>query len=703
MRDLFTRPFVSLSAALIVSALLAGACTTQSRTATRADASRETSRPVAVASATPAPAAQPAPVVAATPAPAPAAAPKLSKLTETLTGATEDERFLLQTVATLSHPYFEGRSADTKGNRLAAAMIQHHFDALGLKPAFDAKDAPPDVAPLAAAPERTFQQAFSVPGEMKVNVAEASWKNSAGETKLEATKDFNPLGVSGNASVTGPMVYVGYSITEGEEKYSSYQEGDDLTGKIAVMYRFEPMDDSGKSKWSKSTGGTGGGGNWSGHAGLTQKINDAIKRNAAGVILMNPPGADDPRATRLDTPNRSRFGRQVGVPVVTLSNDAAERLIKAADPMGRSALELRKLADRGETALVPLDKDGLTVTLNTNLERQQLATSNVGGILPGKGALADQWIVIGGHYDHLGFGYVGGARPGNIGQLHPGADDNASGTAGVMLLAKRLSEEYAKMPESGSARSILFLAFSSEEMGLLGANHYVKNATLENSRVMAMLNLDMIGRMDKPEMEVAGTGTAKEWDALLAPMFAAAPFKVNTAASGGSRSDHASFYRAGTPVLHFFSGLHRDYHQPSDTFDKVNYESAAKMVTLIKDITLSLATRGEMLTFNRLEDSSQGRTMAGIRVRLGIAPGNYNDAEPGVLVGDVTPGASAAAAGIRVGDRLIKWGGEELANVGAMMERLGGHKPGDVVDLTVVRDGQEVVIPVTLQAREQAG
>lgn len=609
---------------------------------------------------------------------------------------------MLQEIVTLSNPYFEGRSADTKGNRAAAALIQKHFDSLGLKPAFDANLAPPDAPALAGAPDRAFQQAFTVPGEMKVNVAEASWRTPAGELKLEAGKDFNPLGVSGNGTVTGELVYVGYSITEGDNNYSSYKEGDDLSGKIAVMYRFEPMDDSGRSRWNKSATGTAGG-NWSGHAGLTQKLGDAVKRNAAGVILMNPPGADDPRASRLDTPNRSRFGRALGVPIITLSNDAAEKLIKAADPAGRSPLDLRKLADEGGGGLIALNKDGLTVTLNTDLERQQLATSNVGGVLPGKGALADQWLIIGGHYDHVGYGYVGGARPGNIGQLHPGADDNASGTAGVMLLAKKLTEDYKKLPENAGARSILFLAFSSEEMGLLGANHFVKETTIENSKVMAMLNLDMIGRMDKPEIEVAGTGTAEEWAAITAPIFGAQAFKITSTPSGGSRSDHASFYRAGTPVLHFFTGTHRDYHTPTDTFEKVNYEGAAKVVNMVRDIALNLAQRETMLTYKKVEDQNQGRSMANVRVRLGVAPGNYSDSEPGVLVGDVTPGTSAANAGIHVNDRIIRWGGEELANVGAMMERLGGHKPGDKVDLTIVRDGQEIIITVTLQAREQAG
>ncbi|HVZ95053.1 MAG TPA: M28 family peptidase [Phycisphaerales bacterium] len=680
---------------VVLSAMILAACQSTAK-----DPARVKSAPVAPTTTVSTTPSAPTPAVQAKPA-APSKPEIRSAVSAALMAADDDTRFMVQQITTLSHPFFEGRSADTKGNRAAAALIQQHFDSLGLKPAFGADAAPPD-AP--AHGDHGYQQAFSVPGEMKVNLAEASFTSPSGEVKLESGKDFNPLGVSGTAKATGELVFVGYSITDGEEGYTNYGEKDDLAGKIALLYRFEPMDDAGHSKWAESTGGSAGRttGNWSGHSGLTQKIGDAIKRNAAGVIVVNPPGADDPRATRLDTANRTRFGKQLGVPIVMLSNDAAEKLIKAADPEGRSPLDLRKVADAGLTSMMPLNKGGLTVTLNTDLERQQLATSNVGGVLEGKGGLASEWIIIGGHYDHVGYGYVGGARPGNIGQLHPGADDNASGAAGVMLIAKKLAERYKALPEGASARSVLLMTFSSEEMGLLGAEHYVKNSTIENSRVIGMLNMDMIGRLDKNALEIAGTGTADEWNGMLDTILADYTFDAKRTASGGNRSDHAAFYRAGTPVLHFFTGTHRDYHTPTDTFEKVNYEGAAKIVNLVTDIAMALSDRPQMLTYHKLQEQQQ-RSMAGMKVRLGIAPGNYNDSEPGVLVGDVTPNTSAAKAGIHVGDRIIKWGGEELANVGAMMERLAGHNPGDKVDLVVVREGQEVIITVTLLAREQQG
>lgn len=625
----------------------------------------------------------------AAPTPAAITATPERTIADSLTSADPDVRFLVQQITTLSHPYFEGRSADTKGNVRAAELIRDHFTGLGLEPAF------PDAS---GAGQASYFQPFTVPGEMMVNAAAASWSAGGLTTTLASGTDFNLMGVSGNGTVTGDLVYVGYSLSQGENGYSSYKEGDDLTGKIALMYRFEPMGENGKSLWAKPDSG-----GWTQHAGLTQKVGAAIERKAAGVILINPPGADDPRVNRLDTTNRTRFRGPLGVPIAMLSNDAAARLIAAADPEGRSPLQLRQLADGPSPAHIALDKGGLKVTLTSDLERQQLDNSNVGGVLKGRGALADQWVIIGGHYDHVGYGYIGGARPGNVGQFHPGADDNASGSAGVMLLGSKLAERYKAMGEKAEARSILFLAFSSEEIGLLGANHYVKNTPLKSDQITAMLNLDMVGRSGKGALEIAGVGTAEEWHTVLDPIVARSTLTINRAPNGGGRSDHASFYRAGAPVLHFFTGTHADYHTPSDTFEKINYENAAAVVDLVEEIAYDLAVRPAMLTFKQIESEQGPGRMAGVRVRLGIAPGNYNDNDPGVLVGDVTPGSSAAEAGFRVNDRLIRWNGEEVANVAAMMERLGTHKPGDKVDLTVLRDGQEMILTATLKPREQPG
>lgn len=595
-------------------------------------------------------------------------------------------------VVTLANPFFEGRSPDTRGNALAAEYIRFYFDQIGLEPPF-----PGEESPGGSVGSYAFEQPFTVPGDLEVRLAEASWNGRGGGVTLSEGEDFTALGIAGTASTTGKVVFVGYSIEDGESQYSSYNDDDDLTGKIALMLRFEPMDNSGDSRWARF-------GRWSNAAGLNNKVEAAVKRGAAGVILVNPPGANDPRATRLETVSSTRVGSGLSIPAVMLTPEAADRFVREADPEGRSLMELRILADRGELkGPLALGAGEATFSMATEVERLRLDTVNVGGVLRGRGSLADEWVVIGGHYDHVGYGHVGGARATNIGKLHPGADDNASGTAGIIMLAEMLSARYAAMSEHEVARSVLFLAFSAEEMGLLGADYFVKNAIIPADSVTLMINLDMIGRLQNNELEVSGVGSGKGFMDILRPIFDASGMRVRTSESGVGPSDHAIFYRAGVPVLHFFSGVHPDYHQPADVSYKVNFEGGVRIIRLVEQVALELATRPDKLVHNETQSRQQTGNRARAGVRLGIAPGMYGDDKPGVMVGEVYPNTTASEAGMLSGDRIIRWGGEELADVMGMMERLQNHNPGDKVEIIVERDGNEVTLLLTMRGVEPQG
>lgn len=588
-----------------------------------------------------------------------------------------------QHVTTLADPFFEGRSADTRGGALAAEYVAFHLKSLGLEPAF-APTSEMDAV-------KGYLQAFSVPGEVEVKKAEAALALVGEAESLQAEKDFNPLGFSGKGRVEAPLAFVGYSIEEGPSGYSSYKQGDDLKGRIAVIVRYEPTNEKGESRWSNFDG-------WSRHAELMPKVAAAVSRGAVGVILINPPGVKDPRSRALETAKSTRFGKPIGVPAVMLSMDQAKRVLKAADGEGRDLMAFRKIADEGGHGAIALREDAVFI-IDVEVDRARMNSNNAGAILRGKGALADQFIVIGAHYDHLGYGYVGGNNPNNQGKLHPGADDNASGTSGLIVLAKRLASRYAAMRPDEPARSVLFLGFGGEEMGLLGSEHFIKNTPIDATKVFAMLNMDMIGRVKDDEIEVSGMGTAEEFPSLLEPLFNESGLKVKQVKSGIGPSDHATFHKAGAPVLAFFSGLHRDYHAPGDTAEKINVEGALKIVALAEACTLTLATRGEPLAIKQTTSTQSGPGRGNARVRLGVMPGDYSGEEPGVMVGDVMENTPAQKAGILKGDRIIRWGGEELADAGAMMQRLRDHKPGDVVEVVVVREGKEVTIPVTLQSR----
>ena len=539
---------------------------------------------------------------------------------------------------------------------------------------------------------------FSVSGGVEVTAHDAKIMSDEGEPwTLTHEEDFAVLGFSGTADVTGELAFVGYSIEEGPDGYTSYADDTDLTGKIAMFFRFEPTDARGESLWSDS-------GRWSRYAGLMPKVEAAVDRGAAAVVMVHPPGANDPRITELPNARTTRYGRPVDVPVVALSLEAAQDLVDMADPEGRNLYELRRAADKGEIdAPVVMDKGGVKLALDAGLEQKRLIASNVGGVLPGKGDLADEWVVIGAHYDHVGYGYLGGARPANAGDLHPGADDNASGTAGLMLSAELLSDAYEQMGEDDDARSILFIAFGAEEMGLLGSRAYVDRMELSPSQVNAMLNMDMIGRLTNNELTVYGIGTSDEFleGGVLDEHFEDSGLTINRIEQGGNRSDHANFIRKGIPALHLFTGIHNEYHQPGDIAALVNYGGGVRVTHMLTDIALDFATMPQRIPFKEREtEQRRGPSRMNIDVRLGIAPDSYDDDENGVKIGEVYENTSADEGGLQKGDVLIRWNGEEMGGVRGMMGHLSSHKPGDTARVVVLREGEEVELTITLKARE---
>jgi len=602
-----------------------------------------------------------------------------SPVSAALDAMGEDTRRFHAHVMALSSDFFEGRAPGTRGGDLAQDYVAFFYQRAGLEPAFTVDGQP------------SFKQPFSVSGDVVVTDEDLAWTAGPNGATLAPAVDFNVLGISGTGAAEGNLVFIGYSIADGPDGYTNFPpHSEDLNGKIVMLLRFEPMKEDGSSKWQDVSG-------WTHNASLLPKINAAIDRGAAGVILVGAPGAQDDRATRLESASRTRFGRPVKVPVVMMSVDAAESLLKSADAQGRSLLDFRKLADEKETA-GPIALNA-KVTIEAGVENQQIPTANVGALLRGKGALADEYVVLGAHYDHLGYGHFGSRARNPEGIIHPGADDNASGTSGLLMLAEDLHAEYEAMPEGANARSILFLAFGAEESGLNGSRYFTENPSVALSQIKAMINMDMIGRLRDNSFEIGGVGTGEGFADFVQPIFDASGITIKPTRGGQGPSDHASFYAKDIPVLFLFTGLHEQYHTPDDVGSTVNFGGGAQIAELAGELATAIATRPEPFKFQSTGTTSNQGAVRGVNVRLGIAPGNYADDQPGVMVGEVYENTSAANAGIKKGDRLIRWGGEELPDVGAMMERLASHKPGDVVEIVVVRDGQEIPIMVTMQAR----
>jgi aminopeptidase YwaD len=296
--------------------------------------------------------------------------------------------------------------------------------------------------------------------------------------------------------------------------------------------------------------------------------------------------------------------------------------------------------------------------------------------------------VIGAHYDHLGYGEVGSLAP-EPGDIHPGADDNASGTAAIMELARLLAQNRDRLK-----RSVLVIAFSAEEEGLLGAEHFLQNPTIPRENIVAMLNFDMVGRMSHNRVSVSGVGTAAEWEGILkAANTENLNLQLSQSASGGS--DHMPFMRREIPVLFFFTGMHPDYHRPSDTWEKINYEGQAQIVALAERVVYDLASRPERPKFTRPQQPQpqQGAQRSGFRVRIGLIP-SYSE-QDGVLLEGVVPGSPAEQAGLKAGDRIIAVMGQRIRNIEELTSLYDKMEPGKPVEFTIVREGKELKLQVT--------
>lgn len=612
----------------------------------------------------------------------------------------DDVTLWYQHVQTLANPFFEGRSAGTRGFELTQEYVEFYFKKYGLHPAFPEEGSEAD----ATDPESwtSHRQPFSYGNRRGRRTMElTSSFMEAGGRQLVHGRDFAVLGMSGGERVTAPLTFIGYGIEEGEDGYSSFEDDTDLTGRIAVVLRYEPLTTEGTSQWSED--------GYSRHSWNSLKVRNIVRKGAAGIIMVNPPGLAQPEADLLTLNSSQSFGRPVEVPVVHVTPDVADGLLRRADEQRRTLATWRKLADGGMIKPVDLS-DSVTITVEGLVqakatEQSSLPSANVGGVLWGQGDLADEWIIIGGHMDHTGYS--------SSGALRPGADDNASGTSGVLILAKRITEAYANAPDDANLRSVLFMTFGAEEVGLVGSAHYTRNSTLGADDVTMMMNMDMIGRLRNHELMLGGTGTAEEFDILLPPIIHDSGLTIASSRVGRGPSDHSSFFGAGIPVLFAFTGMHAEYHQPGDHAYTVNPIGAIQVCDFVEDVVMMIAEREEGLTFQRdtsirrtappvapaaVSDVEEGNTRTGASVRFGIMPAYGANIATGVLVDDVSEGTSADQAGLQRGDVILTWNGEELPGAAELAEFLRSHKPGDVVKITLKRGNRTLTKDVKLLA-----
>lgn len=568
-------------------------------------------------------------------------------------------------VRALADDALEGRESGEPGCDVAARWVADEWARLGLRPAGDGGG---------------WFQEFTIPRGMKVlpettlTVTGADGKTLA----LRLATEFAPSDVSGPGDVTAEAVFAGYGIRAPDLGYDDYADLD-VKGKVAVVLRHAPAWEDRKSPFATPAA-------LASHGSFQGKADAAAAAGAAALVIVNDPASSTTKEKDdLKPPGGGAAGKLPVVQVVW--RGVGPRLSDALGlALGRRQAQLDgKLMPRSE----PLP--GVTVRVRCALEPEVRRVRNVAALLVpartttgGPATEPAETVVVGAHYDHVGrgrFGSLAGAAAG--GKIHNGADDNASGTAALLEVAGALAARRGEL-----VRRVLFLGFSGEELGLLGSKKYVEAPLVPLADTVAMLNLDMVGRLDE-RCYVGGTGTSPAWPELLERANAAGPrLPLRMWPGGKAPSDHESFYGKDVPVLFFFTGLHGDYHRPSDDWATLDYDGHARVARLAAAVALDLATRPERPRFTKCD---AGGFEVGPWLGLSVDP-----RDDGLLVAHVDPASPARKAGIREGDVLRAWGDVPLRDANTFNDVLSKSKPGDKVELSLERKGRKVRCTVTL-------
>jgi Peptidase family M28/PDZ domain len=597
------------------------------------------------------------------------------RLKQVVWAATES-RFtaqeFLDSIKFLSSDELKGRSNGSPELDRAAKYIAGHFRKFGLKPGGE---------------EHTYFQRFSlVVGAKLGNKNAATFAQGMASTPLKVRQDFVPLSFSANATVTAPLVFAGYGITAPEYHYDDYQ-GIDASGRAVIVLRHEPQENDEHSVFL--------GKQLTAHAEIVNKAINAKIHGAAAMILVRDLGNHPDQSDELLRFEEVSGPQEMSIPVIQVKVDTVNSWLK---PSGRTLDELRQAIDKDLSNRSMALEASSRLTLSVDIERIHRKVSNVVGELPGTDAkFAEQYIVVGAHYDHLGLGDQNSLAPNQRGQVHHGADDNASGVSGVLELADVLSHSSLR-----PRHSIVFVDFAGEELGLLGSAYYTQNPPFPLKQTIAMVNMDMIGRVANNRLYVSGTGTSPGFQQIVQDANRALGFDLSYSASGYGASDHTSFTTHEVPVFFFFSGLHSDYHKPSDTWDKIDAPSGARVVELVSKVIAGLDALNEKPQYVRVAEPGSSGTGGGggYGPYFGSIPDFGQVEHGGVKFADVRDGSPAGKAGFKAGDVLIEFDGKKIDNLYDFTYALRAHKPGDKVMVTVMRGNEKVTHEVTLEARK---
>ena len=564
---------------------------------------------------------------------------------------TENE--IMDHIRYLSHQDRGGRYPGTRESKDVIAYLTKELKSYGIKPGAGS----------------SYVQPFNI--KTGIRLVNNNYAVINKDT-LSPFKDYTPLFFSSSGVVSGPLVFAGYgfNINNEEIKWNDYKDVD-VTGKWVMVMRHGP------ERGNQNSG-------FSPHMPLHKKMLVARDQGAIGIIFISQ--IEDENLYPLSyVPGYNNDG----LPSIHLSNKTADQLLKK---LGWSRKSLQETMNRSlESIAFDIKRTVLKISIDLEITKSR-AANVVGKIKSGNRKYRDEYIVIGAHFDHLGYGGAGsGSRTANIEALHPGANDNASGTAGLLELAQKLSSNKSRLK-----RSILLVGFDAEEKGLLGSKYFVENPPVRLKNIVSMINMDMIGGIKDSTVNIGGVGTSPTFRPLLDSLKTVYPLKFSISTQGLGPSDHASFYSKDIPVLFFFSGFHDEYHTPEDTWKNINLKGEKDLLDLIYDVIYNISRANTPPVFSKAGPQTRpGSTNMSLRVTLGIMP-SYNSTNEGLEIDDISKkDGPAARAGMKKGDVIKSINQKPIKNIYEYMDRLGELKKGMVVPVGVERNGKTLTLSVT--------
>ncbi len=570
--------------------------------------------------------------------------------------ASITEKEIHDHISYLASDELEGRKPGTPTGDQAADYIANHFNQLGLTLLGD-----------------NGKQYFEV-----VTSVTLGPNNSLKASGIEgiAGENYTPTAFSSSVSLEAAVSFVGYGfMIDGDTLSWDDYDAVNVKGRWVIILRGTPENEARSSKFDK-------------YSSLRHKLLVARDHGAAGVIFVS--GNKFEAEDELIDLRIERNLSQATLPVIHIKRELADQIL------AESSTTISDLETKLDKDLKPASMDlDMVLSVTTEIIQQEVTTQNVIALLPGSDSmLKDEYIVIGAHYDHLGWGGKGsGSRRPDTTAIHNGADDNASGVAAVLEIAERLA-----LGKKAPKRSILFMAFGAEEMGLLGSKFFTKNPLVEKSQIKQMFNLDMVGRLNptKPSLTVGGTGTGIGMEEYLRKHAIDRAFQLSTTPDGYGPSDHAAFYVEDVPVLFFFTGITEEYHTPQDDVETINIAGEKAIADYAYDLIADLGSREDTFTFQ--EAGPKGPPKGGKRgkVKMGIIPDFAAANTNGFLIGGVVPGGPAAVAGMESGDVMVALEGLSVMNVYDYMSRMAEVKPGQRVTVEVMRGDEKLILIVEL-------